>query len=53
MELSRSDFSVVEVIKQVEPGPLMPTAKPRVQAEVFTPKSPGAERVESDSVAGL
>lgn len=46
-------FSVVEVIKQIEPGSMMPTAKPRLQGEVYSPKSCDPGREESDGVTGL
>jgi len=43
------DDCVVEVIKQVEPSSLMPTTKPRIQGEVYPPKSQAEGR---DSVTG-
>ena len=46
-------FSVVEVIKQIEPGSMMPTAKPRLQGEVYSPKSCDPGRDEGNCATGL
>lgn len=46
------DDCVVEVIKQIEPGSVMPTAKPRLQSEVYPPKSCNSNREGGDSVTG-
>ena len=44
---------MVEVIKQIEPGSMMATAKPRLQGEVYSPKSCDPGREEGDGVPGL
>jgi len=46
------DDCVVEVIKQIEPGSMMPTAKPRLQGEVYSAKSCDPGRDEGDGVTG-
>ena len=51
-QISSSLCSVVEVIKQIEPGSVMPTAKPRLQSEVYPPKSCNSNREGGDSVTG-
>ena len=51
-QISSSLCSVVEVIKQIEPGSVMPTAKPRLQSEVYPPKSCNSNREEGDTVTG-
>lgn len=46
------DDCVVEVIKQVEPSPMISSAKPRIQADVFTSKSCDSERENGAIVTG-
>ena len=43
----------MEVIKQIEPGSMVPTAKPRLQGEVYSPKSCDPVREEGGGVTGL
>lgn len=44
---------MVEVIKQVEPGNMVPSSKSRIQGEVFSPKSCASGSEEGESLTGL
>ena len=44
---------MVEVIKQVEPSPLMTSAKPRIQGEIYSSKSCASVSDERESMAGV
>lgn len=44
---------MVEVIKQVEPGNMVPGSKSRIQGEVFSPKSCASGSEEGESLTGL
>lgn len=46
------DDCVVEVIKQIEPGSMVPTAKPRLQGEMYSPKPCDPVREEGGGVTG-
>lgn len=43
---------MVEVIKQIEPGSMMPSAKPRLQGDMYTSKSCDPGREEGDGATG-
>lgn len=44
---------MVEVIKQVEPGNMVPSSKSRIHGEVFSPKSCASGSEEGESLTGL
>jgi len=44
---------VVEVIKQVEPGNMVPSSKSRIPGEVFSPKSCASGSEQGESLTGL